>query len=303
VSEGGAFIQGRRSVAGGLAAMAVAALLLCPATSHATFPGRNGKIAFDLPNGHGIYLTGPGGKGRRLVTRSPSADREPALSRRGRLAFERERARGASSIFSRSGRRLRSLTGSGPTDIQPSWAPDGRRVAFARAVPTDSGRANTGFDIYVARVGSGKLRQVTRDPGNDTQPAWSPNGKRIAFTSDRFGDQDVFTVRPNGRGLRRLTKTAAEDSAASWSPNGRRIAFASDRQGSQDVFVMTARGKALRRLTRSAREEGDPAWSPNGKRIAYAVEGRGLYVMNRSGKRKRRLKGGRGGAHPDWAPR
>ena len=101
MSEGGAFIQGRRSAAGALAAMAVAALLLCPAPSRAAFPGRNGKIAFDLPNGHGIYFTGPTGRGRRLVTRSPSADREPAFSRRGRLAFEREGSGSASSIFSR----------------------------------------------------------------------------------------------------------------------------------------------------------------------------------------------------------
>ena len=286
------------------AAAAAAALALCPPASQATFKGRNGKIAFDVA-GNGIFATGPTGKGRRLLARR--IDEEPAWSRRGRLAVQRDSGAGASAIFLRSGRRLHALTGplsgSGPADIQPAWSPDGRRVAFARALPAAGGRSLAGFDIYVARVRGGRLRRLTRDVGNDTQPAWSPNGKRIAFTSDRAGNQDVYTVRPTGRGLRRLTGTPAEDSAPSWSPNGKRIAFTSDREGNEDVFSMTARGKALRRLTRGAADEGDPAWSPNGRRIAYAVAGRGLYVMGPTGRRKRRLKGGAGGRNPDWARR
>ena len=288
-----------------VAAGAATALLLCAPASHATFKGRNGKIAFDVA-GKGIFATGPTGKGRRPLARR--IDEEPAWSRHGRLAVQRDDTiAGTSSILLRRGGRLRALTGplspSGPADIQPAWSPDGVRVAFARALPAAKGRSLSGFDIYVARVKGGRLRRLTRDVGNDTQPAWSPNGKRIAFTSDRAGNQDVYTVRPNGRGLRRLTGTAAEDSAPSWSPNGKRIAFTSDREGNEDVFSMTARGKALRRLTRGAADEADPAWSPNGRRIAYAVAGRGLYVMGPTGKRKRRLKGGAGGRHPDWARR
>jgi Tol biopolymer transport system component len=287
-----------------VAAGALAALLLCAPPGQATFKGRNGRLAFDVA-GKGVFTTGPSGKGRRRLARG--AYEEPAWSRRGRLAVQRDSSAAASAIFLRRGRRLRALTGplsgSGPADMQPAWSPDGRRVAFARALPAAQGRSLAGFDVYVARVKGGRVRRVTRDVGNDTQPAWSPNGKLIAFASDRAGQQDIYTVRPNRRGLRRLTGTAAEDSAPSWAPNGKRIAFTSDREGSEDVFSMTARGKALRRLTKGAADEGDPAWSPDGRRIAYAVAGRGLYVMGRTGKRKRRLKGGAGGRHPDWRRR
>jgi Tol biopolymer transport system component len=286
-----------------LAAVAAVALFVWVPASQAAFKGRNGKIAFDV-EGRGVFATGPTGRGRRLLARR--IDEEPAWSRRGRLAVQRDGRAGASAIFLRSGRRLHALTGplsvSAPADIQPAWSPDGRRVAFARALPAADGRSLAGFDIYVARI-RGRVRRLTRDVGNDIQPAWSPNGKSIAFTSDRAGNQDVYTVRPNGRGLRRLTGTAAEDSAPSWSPNGKRIAFTSDRDGNEDVFSMTARGKALRRLTRGAADEGDPARSPDGRLIAYAVAGRGLYVMSRTGKGKRRLKGGAGGRHPDWRRR
>jgi tol-pal system beta propeller repeat protein TolB len=288
----------------GLGIAALAALLVWVPAGHATFPGRNGRIAFDV-EGKGVFATGPTGKGRRLLARR--TDEEPAWSRGGRLAVQRNGASAASAIFVRRGHSLRALTGplsaAGPADIQPAWSPDGRRVAFARALPAAQGRSLAGFDIYVARVKGGRVRRLTTDVGNDTQPAWSPNGKRIAFTSDRAGNQDLYTMRPNGRGLRRLTGTSAEDSSPSWSPNGRRIAFTSDRNGSDDVFTMTARGRALRRLTRSSAEEGDPAWSPNGRRIAYAVAGRGLYVMSPTGRGKRRLKGGAGGRHPDWRRR
>src|SRR3954469_1499539 len=246
---------------------AAAAVLLCAPASHATFKGRNGKIAFDVA-GKGVFATGPTGRGRSLLARR--IDEEPAWSSRGRLAVQRDNTiAGTSAILLRRRGRLRALTGplsaSGPADIQPAWSPDGRRVAFSRALPAAKGRSLAGFDIYVARVKGGRVRRLTTDVGNDTQPAWSPNGKRIAFTSDRTGNQDVYTMRSGGRGLRRLTGSAAEDSSPSWSPNGRRIAFASDRNGSDDVFTMTARGKALRRLTRSSADEGDPAWSPNGR--------------------------------------
>jgi TolB protein len=255
--------------------------------------------------GKGVFATGPTGKGRRLLARR--IDEEPAWSRRGRLAVQRDGATGVSAIFLRRGRTLSALTGplsaAGPADIQPAWSPDGKRVAFARARPAAQGRSIAGFDIYVARVKGGRVRRLTTDVGNDTQPAWAPNGKRIAVTSDRAGNQDVYTMRSNGRALRRLTGTAAEDSSPSWSPNGKRIAFTSDRNGSEDVFTMSARGKALRRLTKSSADEGDPAWSPNGRRIAYAVAGRSLYVMSRTGRGKRRLKGGAGGRHPDWRRR
>ncbi len=96
--------------------------------------------------------------------------------------------------------------------------------------------------------GSG-LRNLTPKPvGTYATPAWSPDGRKLAFVSDRDGNSEVYVMNADGSGQRNLTRNAAFDADPSWSPDGRKLAFVSNRDGSYRVHVMNADGSGQRRL-------------------------------------------------------
>lgn len=127
--------------------------------------------------------------------------------------------------------------------------------------------------------------------GNDA-PAWSPDGRRVAFTAFRHGLGEIYVMNVDGTRQRRLTRNAAHDDHAAWSPNGRRIAFVSMRAGNAEIYVMNADGSRQTRLTRDPRSDYLPAWSPDGSRIVWRSDRDGnaeIYVMNANGSDPRRL--------------
>jgi TolB protein len=155
----------------------------------------------------------------------------------------------------------------------------GARIAFA------CGREGLGLEVCVMNADGGGPRNLTRHPANDLKPSWSPDGRRIAFASDRHdgGPFDVYVMNASG-GDQRLV-THGTDPA--WSPDGRRIAFGT----TSGLYLVNADGSGLRGLTRSGET---PAWSPGGRRIAFS-SGRGgnydyeVYVMNADGTGRRNL--------------
>jgi TolB protein len=82
------------------------------------------------------------------------------------------------------------------------------------------------------------IRRLTNHPGMDYWPVWSPDGKQIAFTSNRSGNYDLFLMNADGSNVRNLTQHPSQDNYAAWSPDGKRIAFISNRAGGYDIFVM-----------------------------------------------------------------
>ena len=109
------------------------------------------------------------------------------------------------------------------------------------------------------------------------EPAWSPNGIKIAFASRRAGTFDIYVMNADGTGTRSLTSTKENDSHPTWSSNGTMIAFT--RGGSGDIFVMNADGSDTRRISDPLAEEADPAWSPDGNWIAYVRRTPGTPVQ------------------------
>jgi len=115
------------------------------------------------------------------------------------------------------------------------------------------------------------VKRLTPLAWHSYQPAWSPDGTRIAFVSVRNGDAaDVYVMNADGTGERRLTDHPAVDTDPAWSPDGARIAFSSERDGNAEIYAMNADGSGVTRLTTNSTPDGHPAWSPDGRRLAFA---------------------------------
>lgn len=129
-----------------------------------------------------------------------------------------------------------------------------------------------------------------RSPLSETQPEYSPSGRKIAFTrwGTRFPNGQVFVMRADGTHRQELTDTPTGNADATWSPNGRRIAFVSDRRREPDIYVMKADGSHVRRITHNRAAETALAWSPTGRAIAFVREPAGggdrdIYSMRPDG--------------------
>jgi Tol biopolymer transport system component len=130
---------------------------------------------------------------------------------------------------------------------------------------------------------SGSVRATALNPSSGA--ALTLTG-RIAFVSNRAGNNDIYIMKADRTGLTRLTRNAADDEGPAWSPDGKKLAFTSDRSGNAEIYVINADGTGFTRLTRNAAFDGGPAWSPNGSKIAFHTNRDGhfeIYVMNADG--------------------
>ena len=141
---------------------------------------------------------------------------------------------------------------------------------------------------------------LTKDSALDFNAAFSPDGRQIAFVSERDGNMEIYVVGVDGSGLKRLTDNFALDDHPTWSPNGQRIAFVSTRQSApagqawNGIYTMRADGTDVTRLSPDGVADYSPAWSPRGDLIAFASgSGRSgdsdLYVMHPDGGQRRRV--------------
>jgi TolB protein len=141
------------------------------------------------------------------------------------------------------------------------WSSDGRRIAY-----------QSPLGIFVARVdGSGRRRLTRTDPKSavfDGDPAWSPDGRWIAFARISQTRSRIVLIRPDGSGRHTLTS----GDVPSWSPDGRRLAFQAGGVGAIHVFVIGRDGSGRRQVTTSDGSDTLPAWSPDGRRIVFVRE-------------------------------
>jgi Tol biopolymer transport system component len=125
-------------------------------------------------------------------------------------------------------------------------APSPARTARIVFFPWDSTSidpARLDYEIYTMKPNGTAIRRLTNNDGNDYWPAWSPSGRRIAF-SHTDGDSEIFTIRAEGTGLRRVTDNEIEDAYPDWSPRGTKIVFASKVGTDWEIFKINVDGLA-----------------------------------------------------------
>ena len=122
-------------------------------------------------------------------------------------------------------------------------------------------------EIYVLNVGTGTFRRVTRHPAIDTEPSWSPDGRQMAFVSDRLGGPRIFAMDIEGGNIRQLTEGAAHHTQPRWSPRGDVIAYTA-REGRFTIWVVNTDGSSPRRLADTG-DNQSATWSPDGRHLAF----------------------------------
>jgi len=247
----------------------------------------------------------------------------------GDIAFVSDQGGKRIRFINTDGSGLSSMAEIPGFDGDLAWSPDGTRLAFriervegGVAPSTTSGggggqgrgqsstpeanQPSKNRDIYVMNIDGTGLTRLTDHPGEDIEPAWSPDGELIAFTSRRDGNSEIYVMNADGKQQTRLTNEPADDFHPEWSNDGTRIAFASLRDGNREIYVMNADGTVPARLTNHESNDFQPAWSPDGTRIAFTSERDGndeIYTISTDGSSLNRLTRDQADDfNPNWSP-
>ena len=278
-----------------VALVAAVVSLTATASTQASFPGPNGKVAFEsTASDNGIGLINPDGSGfASLKTSSAARAIDPAYSADGRaVVFAQNRDLWVAPVDGSAA--ARQVTSGGHNDQYPAFSPDGTKLVFLRN--------ETGADLWVIGLDGKGLTNLTKDPvGSEYAPQWSPDGSRIAFTRSGCAPDDesgtcVWVMNADGSGKVNVTPEdvraecpafAAGNShrrhslEPTWSPDSRMIAFTGHYDicvndpavNSSDIWVMNADGSGKRDLTSADRTvDRQPSWSPDGGSIAFVRE-------------------------------
>lgn len=175
-------------------------------------------------------------------------------------------------------------TGTSPTPTAESGAAKQATVPL----PTPQRGVAPGHIVYMAKSGQDaywniyRMRsdgsdpvQLTSEAANDTMPVWSPDGRDVAFVSDRDGNREIYVMQADGSQPVNLTLHNAQDWTPSWSPDGQQIAFASFRDENWELYLMDADGTNQQRLTQHSAADYGPTWSPQGDRLAFVSDRNG----------------------------
>lgn len=154
--------------------------------------------------------------------------------------------------------------------------------------------------------GTGQFR-LTNNAATEEYPAWSPDGSKIAFDTNRDGNPEIYVMNADGTGQTNISNSnPAFDGQPCWSPDGTKIAFFSDRDGTPDIYTMNADGSGVVRLTTNPAFDTSPSWSPDGSKIAFVSNRDGnneLYSMNSDGTNQKRLTNNAAfDYYPVWSP-
>ena len=295
-----------------------AIVLILPATASAAVD----RIAFQRmsPTAATLYISNTDGSGEHAITRPDSLNYNPAWSPMGDwIAFTSERD-GSADVFRMhpDGSGVERLTDDPAFDDQAAFSPDENQIVFV------STRAAGFANLWILDLTTRKAKALTSGRGGDFRPAWSPDGRWIAFSSDRDSEMpaakgrwerlhlvDIFVIHPDGTGLKRISEPGGFCGTPKWTPDGKSvIAYCmsaqetwSNRFGEgegEDRLVRFDLGSgAATSLTQGVGVKLDPSVLPSGLIAYLRQDGRGHGVFYGDGSRGPQ---GRDVRFPSWSP-
>ncbi len=217
-------------------------------------------------------------------------------------------ARGTKEICAMDydGQGQRQITHLGAISLSPRISPDNSRLAFASL-------GKQGWSIRVYSLELGRQVAFNSPSGTTLSPAWSSDGGKLAFSSDRAaGDSEIFTADASGGNAHRLTSFRGPDVSPVWNPKtNAQIAWCSGRTGLPQIYIMDSDGANVQRMTDGGYATS-PSWSPNGQFLAFAWNrkygpgapgGQDIYIMDIASRRWTQLTHDAGrNDFPSWAP-
>jgi TolB protein len=203
------------------------------------------------------------------------------------------------------GANQHQITHLGTISISPRVSPDNTRLVF-------SSLGRDGFQLKMYSLLLGRMVAFPIGGGTSLSPAWSPDGKTIAYSSSRSGDPEIYLTGIDGGASRRITNFKGPDVSPVFNPRtGAQIAWISGRTGLPQLYIMESDGSSVQRLTDGGYATS-PSWSPNGQFIAFAWNrkygpglpgGQDIYVMEIATKRWIQLTHDTGLCDfPSWSP-
>lgn len=176
------------------------------------------------------------------------------------------------------------------------------QIAFAS-------RRDGNWEIYVMDADGGRQTRLTRRPGQDRFPMWSPDRSRIAFGSQvppGFDPWNLWVMNADGSDVRQVAENIVAKSSRQWTRDGKHIVYTATVGGSMDILSVDVDTRRVTRLTTSPADDRDPSLSPDGREIAFSSTRDGnedIYVMRRDGSGARRLTTNAGrDLNPVWSP-
>jgi Tol biopolymer transport system component len=207
-------------------------------------------------------------------TDSPGFDLDPAGSSDGaRIAFASNREENAGFqiyVMNADGSNQARLAEIQPGDnSHPSWSADGEQLVFQSKRDTNANLQDDNFDIYKMNSDGSNISILVADPADDTEPTWSPDGRRIAFLSERSGRDEVYLVDADGANLDQLSDLLVLKSGLSWSGDGRSLIF----EGDGDIYRVDIETKQVNKLIAiKDANEATPAWAGDDKFVVFSSD-------------------------------